>query len=453
MMNKRFTFLPVALALLLFILAQFFIVRQVWRQKDEVFKVKYRAGSQEAIDNLMVKVGDTGFNYAFWMVDYVSKSHLERSKVLVDKEDSLKFRTSVRENVTKMLSDNEVLSGYLTKHFDKLGLEKDFKFKIFVNELYLIDFNKKFLVYKSPVSEMKKQNSKGLVLVNTFFSEGDSYKITFDYYIDITEKKKIILKELGITLFLSIGSLLVMAAIFIATLRNYLEEKRLSNLKTDFINNMTHELKTPLSTITVAGKTLKLEGILDSKEKILDTANLIGKQSIHLNKLINLILEISMWERSQFQVEMKESDVEELLSDIVDGFRNGCGQECSFESQFDLKGAKANIDNIYFITMINNLLNNAVKYSGENKEIKLKAVATDNIKISIIDNGVGISRSDQKHIFEKFYRVTTGNIHKTKGLGLGLYYVKRIAQAHEGDVSVSSKPGKGSVFSITLPKK
>ena len=110
---------------------------------------------------------------------------------------------------------------------------------------------------------------------------------------------------------------MILAAIFIGTIRNYLEEKRLSNLKTDFINNMTHELKTPLSTITVAGKTLKLEEILSSRERILETASLIGKQSVHLNKLINLILEISMWERSQFEVDRKETEVEELLKEIV----------------------------------------------------------------------------------------------------------------------------------------
>lgn len=452
-MKKYRTFLPVGFALLLFLLAQFFIVRQIWRQKDEVFKIKYRSGSQEAIDNMMVKSGDSGFDYAYMMVDYISRSHLEKSKYLLKKDDTLKFQLSVRDNITRLLNDNEVLSTYLSKYFEKLGLEKDFKYIIYVNDFYLIDFSEKFHVYKAPVSEIKKQASKGNVLVNTFFSEGNNFKITFDYYIDITSKEKIILREIGITLILSIGSLMILAAIFIGTLRNYLEEKRLSNLKTDFINNMTHELKTPLSTITVAGKTLKLEEILRDRERILETASLISKQSVHLNKLINLILEISMWERSQFEVERKEVEVDELLSEIVDGFRNGCGKSCSFTTDIKLNDAKADIDIIYFTTMINNLLHNAIKYSNEDKKIKVKAWVDKHINITIEDNGVGISRSDQKHIFEKFYRVETGNIHNTKGLGLGLYYVKRIAEAHEGDVSVSSKQGKGSVFSIIIPTK
>ena len=452
-MKKYRTFLPAGFALLLFLLAQFFIVRQIWRQKDEVFKIKYRSGSQEAIDNMMVKSGDSGFDYAYMMVDYISRSHLEKSKYLQTEDDTLEFRKGVRDNITRLLNDNEVLSTYLSKYFENLGLEKDFKYIIYVNDFYLIDYGDKFHVYKAPVAEIKKQTSKGNVLVNTFFSEGNNYKITFDYYIDITSKEKIILREIGITLILSIASLMILAAIFIGTLKNYLEEKRLSNLKTDFINNMTHELKTPLWTITVAGKTLKLEEIISKREKILETANLINKQSVHLNKLINLILEISMWERSQFQVDRKELDVEELLTEILDSFRNGCGEDCSFSADINLNGARADIDIVYFTTMINNLLHNAVKYSKDDKVVKVKAWADKNINIAIEDKGLGISRSDQKHIFEKFYRVETGNIHKTKGLGLGLYYVKRIAEAHEGDVSVSSKQGKGSVFSITIPTK
>lgn len=452
-MKKYRTFLPVAVALLLFLLAQFFIVRQIWIQKDEVFRLKYYSGSQEAIDNMRVDKGDSGFDYAYWMVDYYSKSLMEETQSLKSINDSLEFQKSVIDLITKLITDNEQLSGYLSKHFEKLGLDKDFEYKIFVNNFYLISFYDKYHIYKAPISEIKKQNSKGNVLVDSFISEGDNYKITFDYYIDITNKEKTILREIGITLILSIISMAIMAAILLATLKSYLEEKRLSGLKTDFINNMTHELKTPLSTITVAGKTLKLEGILEDKEKIIDTANLIGKQSIHLNQLINLILEISMWERTQFQVEKKEVDVGELLSDISDGFANGCGKGCHFLTDFELGGAKADIDIVYFTTMINNLLNNAVKYSGDNKEIQIKARIDDNIEIYVSDNGTGISKSDQKHIFDKFYRVSTGNIHKTKGLGLGLYYVKRIALAHEGDVSVSSKPGKGSVFSISIPKK
>jgi len=261
-----------------------------------------------------------------------------------------------------------------------------------------------------------------------------------------------VLREMTVYLGMSIFSIIVVVTIFMITYRNLMEEKRLSNLKTDFINNMTHELKTPLSTITVAGKTLEMEKIRADDQKILETAKLIGKQSIHLNQLINLILEISMWERTQFQLDKKHVEIEDLLHDIVESFRTGCGNCARINQEYKLEGVKTDVDMVYFTTMINNLLTNAVKYSDRDPQIDVSGYTDDsNIYIRVADNGVGIDKSDQKHIFDKFYRVTQGNIHKTKGLGLGLYYVKRIAESHGGDVSVSSKPGKGSIFTVKIP--
>jgi signal transduction histidine kinase len=290
------------------------------------------------------------------------------------------------------------------------------------------------------------------ILVSRPIMEDNNYRFFFDYYIDFSDKQSVILRETSTYLGMSILSILVVVIIFMITYRNLMEEKRLSNLKTDFINNMTHELKTPLSTITVAGKTLEMEQIRANDAKILETAKLIGKQSVHLNQLINMILDISMWERTQFQLDKKNVEIDELMRDIVDSFEAGCGKCATFFQKYDLEDTKAGIDIVYFTTMINNLLANAVKYSDKDPVINIEGFKDkENIYISVEDNGIGIDRADQKHIFEKFYRVSHGNIHKFKGLGLGLYYVKRIAESHGGDVSVSSKPGKGSIFTITIP--
>ncbi len=274
----------------------------------------------------------------------------------------------------------------------------------------------------------------------------------FDYIIDFSDKQKVILRETAASLALSIFSILLVVTLFLITYKNLMEEKRLSNLKTDFINNMTHELKTPLSTITVAGKTLELPLIRTNESKILETAKLIGKQSVHLNQLINMILEISMWERTQFQLDKKKVKIEEVMNDIVESFKSGCGNCASLTQKYDFKGVSVDLDTIYFTTLINNLLSNAVKYSDKDPVIDIEGFTVDkNVCIKVADNGIGISKNDQKHVFDKFYRASTGNIHKYKGLGLGLYYVKKIAEAHGGDVTVSSKPGKGSIFTVTLP--
>ncbi len=124
----------------------------------------------------------------------------------------------------------------------------------------------------------------------------------------------------------------------------------------------------------------------------------------------------------------------------------------SLSQKYNFNGIKADIDIVYFTTMINNLLSNAVKYCEKEPVINVEGFVEDkNICISISDNGIGITKADQKHVFDKFYRASTGNIHKYKGLGLGLYYVKKIATAHGGDVTLSSKPGKGSIFTVTIP--
>jgi two-component system phosphate regulon sensor histidine kinase PhoR len=289
-------------------------------------------------------------------------------------------------------------------------------------------------------------------MVNWFNLEDNSYRFIFEYYIDFSDKQKVILKETSVFLGMSILSIIVVVIIFIITYKNLMEEKRLSNLKTDFINNMTHELKTPLSTITVAGKTLEIPQIRNDDAKILETAKLIGKQSVHLNQLINMMLEISMWERTQFQLDKKTIGIEEIMNDVVDSFRSGGGNNATIIQKYNFSGAKVDLDEVYFTTLLNNLLSNAVKYSDKQPVIEIDGFTRDNsIYIKVADNGIGINKIDQKHIFDKFYRASTGNIHKFKGLGLGLYYVKKIAEAHGGDVTVHSKPGKGSIFTVTLP--
>jgi two-component system phosphate regulon sensor histidine kinase PhoR len=376
------------------------------------------------------------------------------------------------EYVNLVLNKEQDLSGFLSRYFERRGIDKNFNSKIVIDRFELINYDQRIPVYLSeefagrrppqqgdtnrrvrpPVGRMRQPGLTSEILVKRFGTERSFYRLDFEYLIDFSDKQKIILKETAVSLGLSIFSIFLVLSLFFFTYKNLMEEKRLSNLKTDFINNMTHELKTPLSTITVAGKTLEMTQIRTNEEKILETAKLIGKQSVHLNQLINMILEISMWERTQFQLDKKKVMVEEIMNDIVSSFRSGCNNCASLAEKYNLKGVTADLDVVYFTTLINNLLSNAVKYSDKDPVIDVEGFTEDKkICIMVSDNGIGISRTDQKHIFDKFYRASTGNIHKYKGLGLGLYYVKKIAEAHGGDVTVSSKPGKGSIFTVTIP--
>jgi two-component system, OmpR family, phosphate regulon sensor histidine kinase PhoR len=462
-MKKKDTVLILGIfSILILISFQIYMVRGIWKQKDEMFVLRYTLRSQEALNFINRRMMGDGFDTVRYILDRYSQQANKEIHAIKDPKELETKKTEILDFFTQVLNKEQDLSDFLSSYFERRGFEKKFNFTIVINNLEMIS-NDTIRVYHSQEFDNRltqeksgkqplKEILRSKILVNWFRWEGNNYKLSFEYFIDFSDKQKMLLKETSVSFLLSILSILVVIIIFIVTYRNLREEKRLSDLKTDFINNMTHELKTPLSTITVAGKTLEIEQIRKNEEKILETARLIGKQSIHLNQLINMILEISMWERTQFELDKKAVDIEEVMNDIIESFRSGCGNCASIEKKYNFNGVKVDLDSVYFTTMINNLLSNAVKYSERDPEITVEGFHTsEGITISVADNGIGINKIDQKHIFDKFYRASTGNIHKFKGLGLGLYYVKRIAQAHGGDVSVNSKPGKGSTFTIKLP--
>jgi two-component system sensor histidine kinase VicK len=461
-MKKRNTILILGISsIFILIAAQLIIIKGVWKQKDEMLYLRYSSLSQEAVASLRGRRLDVYDTVRFILNKY-SEQVVKELPSIKDEQKLTDKKKEIFEYFSKVLNQEQDFSGLLSAYFEKTGFEKEFNHRIEITNLDIIGLDT-FKIYQSETFKNRRpfvregiasalKGSKSSILVIRPQLVDNFYALNFDFYIDFSDKQIMILKETSASLGMSIFSILVVVIIFLITYRNLMEEKRLSDLKTDFINNMTHELKTPLSTITVAGRTLEMEKIRTDESKILETAKMINKQSIHLNQLINLILEISMWERTQFQLDKKNVIVEDLVQDIVNCFLAGSGDRVSITQEYKLDGIKTKLDTVYFTTMINNLLSNAVKYSNEEPVVHVEAFKDDdNFYIKIIDNGIGINRSDQKHIFDKFYRVSHGDIHKIKGMGLGLYYVKLIAEAHGGNVSVSSKLGKGSTFTVVIP--
>lgn len=464
-MKKRNTVLLLGIiSIIILITVQVIIINGIWLQKDEMFNLRYRLLSQDALSAMRRRWSSDGFDTARMMISLYSQKVVKEISLIKDDSVLTEKKKDIIDFVSKALREEQYLSQFLSNYFGRQGVEKDFNHKIVVNWFELIDNDSRFPVYISEEFANRRppsigESSSGTttkrvseILVKGDRSEDNYYRLDFDYYIDFSDKQKVILKETAASLTMSILSILVVVTLFLITYRNLVEEKRLSDLKTDFINNMTHELKTPLSTITVAGKTLEMEQIRRNETKIMETAKLIGKQSIHLNQLINMILEISMWERTQFQLDKKKVPIEEVMDDIMESFKTGCGNCASLREKYNFNGVEVDLDVVYFTTLINNLLSNAIKYSDKEPVINIEGSAENSsVCIKVADNGIGISKTDQKHVFDKFYRASSGNIHKFKGLGLGLYYVKKIAEAHGGNVSVSSKPGKGSIFTVTIP--
>ena len=462
-MKKRNTVLLLGIAsILILISVQVFIIIGVWKQKNEMFALRYTLRSQEALNFINRRMPTDGFDTVRFLLSNYSEKVNKELQATTDTQELIIKKKDILDYFTKVLNQEQYLSELLSSYFERRGFEKNINYSIVINNLEMISYDT-IVVYQSVESSNRRSSGIGgrtfpsesprsKILVNRFRMEDNNYRFFFEYYIDFSDKQNVILKETSASLGMSTLSILIVGIMFMITFRNLMEEQRLSNLKTDFINNMTHELKTPLSTITVAGKTLEMVQIRNNEAKILETAKLIGKQSVHLNQLINMILEISMWERTQFQLDKKTIEIEELMNDVVDSFKSGGGNGTVINQKYNFSVAKVDLDIIYFTTLINNLLSNAVKYSNNEPVIDIEGFTTDdNVCIKVSDNGIGIKKSDQKHIFDKFYRASTGNIHKFKGLGLGLYYVKKIAEAHGGDVTVSSKPGKGSIFTVTIP--
>lgn len=249
-------------------------------------------------------------------------------------------------------------------------------------------------------------------------------------------------------------SVLVLILIFfLYSLNVILKQKRLSEVKTDFINNMTHELKTPISTIGLSSELLMRSDFSDNPERLKQYAEIIYKENKRLENQVERVLNVAKMDKNKITLHKELCSIHELISNA----------KTSFDLNNELNGGSVNlvldalkdtlfIDEVHITNVIYNLIDNAVKYCPTVPEIFIHtSLEKEWFVLAVTDNGVGIKREDQKMIFDKFYRVPTGNLHDVKGFGLGLYYVKLIIEEHGGEVQINSTPGKGSTFYLKLP--
>ena len=232
------------------------------------------------------------------------------------------------------------------------------------------------------------------------------------------------------------------------------KQKKLSEIKNDFINNMTHELKTPIATIGISSETLMNLDPENAKEKLLRYASIIYKENKRLESQVERVLNVANMDRKEIKLNMTTFDIHEIIEEAKENFEYNQLEEEGGKITLDFQ-ANASVlsaDLVHITNIINNLLDNAIKYCDEQPNVVIKTSNQKNqINISIKDNGKGISRDNIKYIFDKFYRVPTGNLHDVKGFGLGLFYVKTIIEELNGTINVKSALGKGSEFIITLP--
>jgi signal transduction histidine kinase len=253
--------------------------------------------------------------------------------------------------------------------------------------------------------------------------------------------------------FMILGGLsLLLACGILITYRNVNREVALARLKSDFVSNVSHELRTPLSLIRLYAETLEL-GRLTSQDKREEYYRIIRKESERLTALINNILDFSRIEAGRKEYEFRETDIAELVRNTLESYRYQIEQHgFTFEERISEDLPPMRVDREAIARSLLNLVNNALKYSQQEKYLGVNLYRENgSVKLEVVDHGIGISRPEQHKIFEKFYRVGDPLVHNTKGSGLGLSLVRHIVEAHGGDVSVESTPGRGSKFVIALP--
>jgi two-component system phosphate regulon sensor histidine kinase PhoR len=252
---------------------------------------------------------------------------------------------------------------------------------------------------------------------------------------------------------ISIILILIIIFSFTYTILTIYRQKRISEMKNDFINNMTHEFKTPISTISLACQALKDQDVNKTTEIYDAYIGVIGEENVRLGAMAEKILQSAVLEKRQIELKKEWFDLHEVIRDVVSkiGIQVQI-KDGSINSSLKAEPSEIYADKVHITNVINNLLDNANKYTPQKPQIRISTMTVNTgVMISIEDNGIGISKKNQKKIFDKLYRVPMGNLHDFKGFGLGLSYVKVILEYHKGSVSLESELKKGTKFDVFLP--
>ncbi|WP_298368785.1 HAMP domain-containing sensor histidine kinase [uncultured Lutibacter sp.] len=427
--NERFTFSQS-------IIEQNYKVPTEFFENDSIsFKEIYSKEEISIVDNNVLDdaLGD----------DKLPEEHITKMGRLKEAEKSLLVQSF--DASRKKLPINQRVSNYeittrLDRELKSKGINTDFKYGIYSNGL----------ATQVKSGYFRKEAGKSYVVPMFADAEGQS---EFQLFVTFPEKKNFILSSIFKLLVLSAFFILIIILAFVTALYQLIKQKQISEIKTDFINNMTHEFKTPIATINLALDAIKNPKIIGDEDKVMRYVKMIRDENKRMHVQVENVLRISKLEKNQLDVSKEAVDMHDIIEDAVTHVELLVRNKGGYIKVHLKAGFTEILGNQFHLTsIIVNMLDNAIKYTEEAPKIDVFTENTSkNIIIKVKDQGIGMGKNVQKNIFKKFYREETGNIHNVKGHGLGLSYVKKIVEIHQGEIFVESEKGVGSTFTIKLP--
>lgn len=433
------------LAILSVLFIQVYWVKQTLKAQEQAVLIQERQDSLN-LDQFEQQVRVALRN----VVEEISTHHEDHSDLYgaVKQQLSNQFMVDVNEDLHPYY-----LEQLLKRNFYEHGISEDFQYGIYDCHNDSIVYGNVIRFTRDSLYNPLSDSVVGLTSpVLDWKKDGHYFTVFFPNVVGQTKEIHVMSESPWFYMFLIVGLIL---AFFGFTVSIIIRQKRLSEVKTDFINNMTHELKTPISTIGLSSEMLLKENFSEDAERLKRYAGLIYKENKRLEHQVERVLNIAKLNKHELSLKKEVLHLHELMDEAADSFRfNQLESGGEIYLNLNADPDRLNADPVHFTNVIFNLIDNAVKYCKEKPEI---TVTTQNDKrgilIAIADKGIGIKRENLKHIFDQFYRVSTGNLHDVKGFGLGLYYVKLVVEAHGGTIHVKSQFGEGTTFVIWMPRK
>ena len=413
--NKNYLIIGISsLALFIVMIIQFTWIIQTAKVKEELFNEKANMVLSRTTEALCK-----------------DKATCMRIGACMEMDDDKTINASINKN------DKATIDSILNHYMDYYNFHVDYTF-----------------IFAKHKLEDSHHNNKAL-MSNTFYKSMDELSNISGLQLKlvIPDKQQFILAEMGPLFVTSIILIIIVIVMFWRTIISLLKEKEIAEHTTEFLNNMTHEFKTPLTNIALAGKMILKDHQVAENPKTKQYSEIILEENEKLRTQVENVLNMSALERGEMNLKKEILDVHQLIQEIVKCM-NVQIEEHQGQINLELLALSANVnaDKSHLSNAICNILENSIKYNKGNLAIKIQTYNKDNkVFISIDDNGIGIDKEHQKSIFNKYYRVPTGNVHNVKGFGLGLAYVKKIVELHEGILSVQSELGKGTTIQMSLP--